>query len=150
MTAGATAFTAMPRVATSLARAFVRPMTPALAVEYGHEGRIALLARNGRDINDASAPGGEHHADGGPADQEHAGEVAGDHLVPVLVSQLPDRVRATRDPGVVDHDVETAPRGDHALHRALHVLGACHVGDEGEGAGAEALGHGLDLGVAVE
>ena len=35
MTAGATAFTAMPRVATSLARAFVRPMTPALAVEYG-------------------------------------------------------------------------------------------------------------------
>src|SRR2546422_8881626 len=35
MTAGATACTRMPRVATSLASAFVSPMTPAFAAEYG-------------------------------------------------------------------------------------------------------------------
>src|SRR5262245_18894894 len=35
ITAGATALTRMPRVATSFATALVRPITPALAVEYG-------------------------------------------------------------------------------------------------------------------
>jgi len=33
MTAGAIAFTRIPWVATSFARAFVKPITPALAVE---------------------------------------------------------------------------------------------------------------------
>jgi hypothetical protein len=35
ITAGATAFTKIPRVATSFASAFVSPMTPAFALEYG-------------------------------------------------------------------------------------------------------------------
>jgi hypothetical protein len=35
ITAGATAFTRIPRVATSFARAFVSPITPAFALEYG-------------------------------------------------------------------------------------------------------------------
>ena len=49
--------------------------------------------------------------DHGPAHQEHAGEVDGEHLVPGLDGELVDRlalVRLHADAGIVDEDVDAA------------------------------------------
>src|SRR6266540_171331 len=117
----------------------------------GHEGGIALLARDGGDINDAASPLPQHDLDGRAAAEEDAGEVHGDHAGPVLVAELPDREGAPGDPRIIDQDVEPSPGLGDALHGGVHLGGSSHVGGDGDGAAAHLLRGGLGgLGLDVE
>src|SRR5439155_524678 len=96
----------------------------------GHEGRIAFLAGDGGDVDDASGALPEHDPDGSPAAQEDAREVDVDHAPPVLVGQLPDGKGAARDAGVVHEDVEPAPLLGDAAHRGIDLRRLGHVGGD--------------------
>ena len=92
--------------------------------------RIAFLAGDGSDVDDASGALPEHDPDGSPAAQEDAREVDVDHAPPVLVGQLPDGKGAARDAGVVHEDVEPAPLLDDAAHRGIDLRRFGHVGGD--------------------
>src|SRR4051794_11334502 len=71
--------------------------------------RIAFLARDRGDIDDAAKAGVDHDGDDGFAAQEDAGEVDIHNLLPLVYTQLPDWGRASGDAGVVDQGVDAPP-----------------------------------------
>src|SRR5882724_78673 len=116
-----------------------------------HERGVALLAGDGDDVDDPPALPGSHQLHRRAADEEHAGEIDGDDLLPVLVGQLPRRKRAARDAGVVDDDVEPALPVVRGGYGAVHVRRARDVGHDRPRLGAETLGGALHgRGVTVE
>ena len=115
----------------------------------GHQRRVALLAGDGGDVDDAPVLPGQHQLHRGPADEEDTGQVAGDHLLPVGVAQLPDRVRPPGDARVVDDHVEPVGPGVRRADGAVDVRRHGHVGHEAPRGDAQPLGHPLHLDVAV-
>src|SRR5215813_10452439 len=111
-----------------------------LGRRVGHEGRIAFLAGDGGDVDDAPAPLLQHHADGRSAAVEDAREIHVDDPAPVLVGQLPNGKGAAGDPRVVHEDVEATEGRVHLTYRRLHLARHRHIGGEGERGGTDALG----------
>ena len=112
-TAGATAFTQMPSVATSFASDLVKPITAGLGGRVAGHIRIAFLAGDRGDADDASVLAVAHVLDHGAAAVEHAGQIDRDDLLPVLVGLLPERRGAAGDAGVVHQDVDAAGARQH-------------------------------------
>jgi hypothetical protein len=64
--------------------------------------RVAVLARDGSDVDDAAIILAQHVRHPGPAGQKRGRQVHLDHLAPHCRIELPDGRIAARDAGVVD------------------------------------------------
>src|ERR1035437_7905824 len=84
------------------------------------------LADDRRDVDDPSRPALNHVRQHRLRHEERAREVDRDHLVPILVGHLQDRL-VDRDPSVVDQDVEPPMRVNHFLDGAATVLGRTDI-----------------------
>src|ERR1019366_380996 len=82
---------------------------------------VADLADDRGDVDDPSRPAFNHVRQHRLGHEERAREVDRDHLVPILVGHLQDRL-VDRDPGIVDQDVEPPMRVNHFLDGAATVL----------------------------
>ncbi len=87
--------------------------------------RLALLAVDRRDLDDAAPAFFDHARHHLLGDVEHAGQVGVDHRVPVFARHLHEHAVA-RDAGVVDQHVDRAVLAD-GLGEGLH--GGIPVGD---------------------
>ena len=120
MKPGATALTVMLRVASSRARALVKPIRPGLGRGIVHLAGIADRADHRADIDDAPAPLLEHAPQADLGETEHRGEIDVQRLLPFLALHAQNQ-RITCDAGVVDQDRrQTFP----PIERSHHSLGA--------------------------
>ena len=106
---GQTALIRTPAWTYSSAAARVSPMTPCLLATYAGSPAKPTSPAPDDVLTIASAPVGDHRRDLVLQAEEHAGEVEGEHPVPVLERVVGRLVGRPGGPGVVDRPVEAAP-----------------------------------------
>ena len=92
--------------------------------------RIALLAGDRGDVDDAAVVLRDHQRHHGAAAQERPVEIDAHHLRPCLRRIFGDRHVGPGDAGVVDQDVDAAERRDRGVARALDVRQRRHIDGE--------------------
>ena len=132
---GAIAFTRTPRVETSRASAFVRPITPALLAAVVHHLGAADLAELRGDVDDRAAAARQHSRDREARPEEDAAEVDGHHAVVLGDRQLLERELAD-DPRVVHEHVDAAELRLDAVDGGAHLRLVGHVAGDEERAAA--------------
>ena len=83
--------------------------------------RIAFLAGDRRDVDDAAVAAGAHHRHDRPAAQKHAGQVDVEDAPPLVRRILPRRHVRAGDPGARDQDIDAAERADRCGNRRVHL-----------------------------
>ena len=95
------------------------------------------MPRHRGGVDDLAVARFQHDPALGLGAEEHAGQVQGDDLVPLLLGHrfggFPEA-----DAGIVDADGELAPAFHDGVDHGLHLIGLGHVGDDGHG--VDALG----------
>ena len=86
--------------------------------------RVAFLAGDRGDVDDAAGAGVDHDRDDGLAAEEYAGQVDVHDLLPLVDAQLPDRRGAAGDAGVVDQRVDASPAVKAARTAASQETGS--------------------------
>src|SRR5690606_8224282 len=81
--------------------------------------RVALLAGDRGDVDDAAVAVGDQVRHHRPAAQEGAGQVDVDNAAPLLGAQLPDLGVVAGNAGIVDQDVDLAEGRQGRLHGGL-------------------------------
>jgi hypothetical protein len=95
--------------------------------------RVAFLAGNRSDADDAAVFLGDHPRHDGAAAQERTGEVDLDHLAPVLRRVLPHRFVWAVHAGIVHQNVDLTHLADRGVRRGCDRLGVGDVDGRGMG-----------------
>ena len=96
----------------------------------GSQVRENLLRRNRQIVQDNSAA--VHQRQRSFRDQEHAGEVRGDDILPRFCWQFGYGLSGVRDAGIVDENVESAESLAHSLEQIGHALLGAYIAGVGK------------------
>jgi hypothetical protein len=106
---------------------------PALGRAVADVASRAHEAGDARHVDDRPGAARDHDSGGGPAPAERPVEIRLDGAREVAVRHLEERRHVRRDPGVVDHHVQSAEVLGHR-YRVVDIPGPAHVAGHEDGA----------------
>ena len=119
-----------PPAAHSAVIARVRFRRPPFAAVYGGDRGPGEIGLHRTDVDDLARPAGQLIPGDLPPDQEGAGQIRGQHAVPVVQADVEQRLPVLQ-PGVVHQDLDRADSGFDGCDSVLHLVGIGDVERDG-------------------